>query len=124
MADSGQKKPGVPSWQLKLKETAPTEADTETEPSRETIVAQAKKFLEEDEVQNASTDKKIAFLETKGLTGAEIQELLGVTRNTEASASSEVRSSNHPPQHDSDICSLHLQLHNHIYLPKHNPHHQ
>jgi hypothetical protein len=87
MGDSDQKRPGVPSWQLKLKETTPTEGEAETEPSRDTIVGQAKKFLEEDEVRNASTEKKIAFLESKGLTGAEIQDLLGVTRNTEASSS-------------------------------------
>jgi hypothetical protein len=88
MGDSdSDKKKGVPSWQLKLKETTPTEGDTEpAEPTgRTTIVEQAKKFLEEDEVRNASTDKKIAFLESKGLKDDEINELLGVTRNAEAS---------------------------------------
>jgi hypothetical protein len=104
MGDSDPKtKPGVPSWQLKPKETTPTEGDAESSgsqserPSRETVVGQAKKFLEEDEVCDASTDKKIAFLEGKGLTGAEIQELLGVTRNTEASATATSVCSSHPP---------------------------
>lgn len=96
-SDSSSKKPGVPSWQLKTKESTPVETPLENDAkpaeslntessSREVIVEQAKKFLEEDDVKNSSTDKKIAFLEGKGLTGAEIQELIGVTRNIEASA--------------------------------------
>jgi len=87
-SDSSPTKGGVPSWQLKLKETTPTEGDTEPEPpSREKVVEQAKKFLEEDAVRNASTEKKIAFLESKGLQNEEIQTLLGITRNPEATSS-------------------------------------
>jgi hypothetical protein len=98
-SDPSQKKPGVPSWQLSSKDTTPAEADTDAEseagakaetqresPSRESVIEQAKRFLQEDEVRNASTDKKISFLESKGLTSEEIQTLLGVTRNPEASA--------------------------------------
>lgn len=91
-SDSSPKKVGVPSWQLKSNETTTTEENAKPseapsgEPSREVIVEQAKKFLEDSEVKNESTDKKIAFLEGKGLTGAEIQELIGVTRNIEASS--------------------------------------
>jgi hypothetical protein len=85
--DQGEKKPGVPSWQLKVKDAAPKEEEKPApeSPIRETI-QQAKKFLEEDEVRNASTDKKIAFLESKGLRSEEIQDLLGITRNSEASS--------------------------------------
>jgi Pex14 N-terminal domain len=90
MSDSNQreKKPGVPSWQLKTKDGAAKEEEKSApEPrSRETVIEQAKKFLEEDEVRNASTDKKIAFLESKGLRSEEIHDLLGVTRNPEASS--------------------------------------
>ena len=91
MSDSepGEKKTGVPSWQLKA-DQRPAEEDTkpvpEPEPSRESILEQAKKFLEEDEVKDASTDKKIAFLEKKGLGNDDIQQLLGISRNTEASS--------------------------------------
>lgn len=86
-SDSSQKKQQVPSWQQKLKETTPTEGDAGAPEaaSRATIVEQAKKFLEEDEVRDASTDKKIAFLQGKGLKRDEINELLGVERNVEAS---------------------------------------
>jgi len=86
--DQGEKKPGVPSWQLKSKNESPKaeEKSAPEPPSRETIIEQAKTFLEEDEVRNASTDKKIAFLESKGLQNEEIQGLLGIARNPEASS--------------------------------------
>lgn len=101
-SDPDTKKAGVPSWQLKSKdETSKVEvkevkAEKPT-PSRETVIEQAKKFLEEDEVRNASTDKKIAFLEGKGLRREEIEELLGVTRNEEASSNSVHLPSFHSP---------------------------
>jgi hypothetical protein len=87
-SDRGEKKPTVPSWQSKTQdETAKEEEKPAAEPpSRETIIEQAKKFLEEDEVRNASTDKKVAFLESKGLRSEEIHDLLGVAKNPEASS--------------------------------------
>ncbi|KAH8687373.1 peroxisomal membrane anchor protein conserved region-domain-containing protein [Tricladium varicosporioides] len=95
MSDSDdEKKAGVPSWQLNKDESdSENTKESPIEPeSRATILEQAKKFLEEDEVKNASTDKKIAFLETKGLREGEIQELLAVTRNSEASSSTSTES--------------------------------
>lgn len=92
MSDSETKlKAGVPSWQLQKgpeTEEENKEAKPETqseEPSRTELVESAKKFLKEDEVRDASTDKKIAFLESKGLNNEEIEQLLGVARNVEAS---------------------------------------
>ncbi|RDL40241.1 uncharacterized protein BP5553_00220 [Venustampulla echinocandica] len=90
-SDPEGKKPGVPLWQLKSQEKKESmEESTEPAPtpestSRDEVLEQAKKFLEEDEAKDASTDKKIAFLESKGVRSEEITELLGVTRNTEAS---------------------------------------
>lgn len=92
MSDSETKpKVGVPSWQLQKgaeadenKEEVKSETQSE-EPSRTELVESAKKFLEEDEVKDATTDKKIAFLESKGLKNEEIEQLLGVARNVEAS---------------------------------------
>ena len=89
MSESGpsQKKPAVPSWQAELKNTTPTEGDLQPQSlSRETLIEQAKKFLEGEEVRNTSTDKKISFLESKGLNSEEIQSLIGVTRHPDASA--------------------------------------
>lgn len=78
----------MPTWQLNLKEHSPSEQGqnegeqgTEVAPSRQTVIEQARRFLDEEEVRDASDDKKIAFLERKGLDVAEIQSLLGVTRN-------------------------------------------
>jgi hypothetical protein len=85
-SDPGEKKAVVPSWQT----AAPKKEEKNSAPepeSREKVLEQAKKFLEEDEVKDASTDKKVAFLESKGLQGDEIQSLLGVSRNEEASNS-------------------------------------
>jgi hypothetical protein len=88
-SDSSEKKPAAPSWQTELKSATPTEGDSDPQPSsRETLLEQARKFLEEDEVRNASTDKKISFLESKGLNSEEIQSLIGVTRHADASAQS------------------------------------
>ncbi|KAI9049813.1 hypothetical protein LZ554_005964 [Drepanopeziza brunnea f. sp. 'monogermtubi'] len=94
MSDSDpEKKPSIPPWQHKPASESANEAPATApapapEESRETVVAQARKFLEEDEVRDASTDKKISFLESKGLQNEEIQLLLGVARNPEASTPS------------------------------------
>jgi hypothetical protein len=53
------------------------------------LLDQATKFLEDKSIRDASTDRKIAFLESKGLTNDEIQKLLGVSRN--ASATGDVK---------------------------------
>lgn len=90
----------MPSWQLQSKPVESKEAKLSPleSLSRETVIEQAKKFLEEDEVRNASTDKKITFLESKGLRSEEIQGLLGVTRNPEATGSPSQVSSPSPPE--------------------------
>src|SRR5271167_3546719 len=102
MDDSGQdrKKSGMSSWQLKSKGSGTKDTEKPTKsPGRETFIEQAKQFLEKDEVRNASTDKKIAFLESKGLRSEEIQDLLRMTPNPEASApaASQVSISSLPP---------------------------
>jgi len=84
MGESGQdkKRLGVPSWQLKSPtgEAQPSDQNqnttTDEEESRETTLEKAKKFLLEDEVRNASLEKKISFLESKGLKSEEINDLL------------------------------------------------
>ncbi|OBT69725.1 hypothetical protein VE03_00852 [Pseudogymnoascus sp. 23342-1-I1] len=96
MSDSESKpKGGVPSWQMKPEASDPkpeteekqaTAAEPSPEPKpRTSVLEDARKFLEEDEVKDASTDKKVAFLEGKGLSSEEIHQLLGITRNLEAS---------------------------------------
>jgi hypothetical protein len=88
--DKAAKAGGVPSWQIKKADTSEetkqqsSDSSAQETPSRASIVEQAKKFLQEDEVRNSTTDKQIAFLETKGLNSNEIESLLGITRNSEA----------------------------------------
>lgn len=100
-----QKKPAVPSWQLQSNDENVEEATASTSetPNRETVIEQAKKFLEEDEVKDASTDKKVSFLASKGLSSEEIQSLLGVSRNTEATASQ-------PSVSSSEVSLLHYPI--------------
>jgi hypothetical protein len=92
-SEEDKKNGGVPSWQLKPSD-APQEKKTEGQdsapqpkPSRASVIENARRFLLEDDVRNAPTDKQVAFLESKGLESHEIQELLGVTRNVEATGS-------------------------------------
>ena len=96
-SEEGKRKEGVPSWQLKPSD-ASQEVKTEGQdivpqqtPLRASVIENARRFLLEDEVRNAPTDKQVSFLESKGLESHEIEELLGVTRNAEATgANSEV----------------------------------
>ena len=127
-SDQGEKRAGVPPWQLKSKdETAKEEEKPATEsPSRETIIEQAKKFLEEDEVRDASTDKKVVFLESKGLQNEEIQDLLNITMNPEASSEVDppFLSKNHHTKpsrlHDHNLPNNPRHLHFHSSKPPPN----
>lgn len=97
---SGLKKPSIPSWQLQ--QQTPKSDDTQEEQSESSVAAaddkkpidrqdlldQASKFLEDESIRDATTDRKISFLESKGLSNDEIQKLLGVSRNPEAVDSS------------------------------------
>lgn len=85
-SNSSQKKPGVPSWQLKDDNSTMADDTKPAEATKATIIENAKRFLEDNEIRDASTDKKTAFLEGKGLGSAEIETLLGVSLNAEATA--------------------------------------
>ncbi|KKK15581.1 hypothetical protein P175DRAFT_0503083 [Aspergillus ochraceoroseus IBT 24754] len=86
MSYSGPKPPSIPQWQQRNSTPSPT-SDKEDNTSRAALVAQASKFLEDDSIRDASMDRKISFLESKGLTAPEIEGLLGVSRNPEATTS-------------------------------------
>ncbi|KAI9875550.1 MAG: hypothetical protein M1830_008341, partial [Pleopsidium flavum] len=122
MSDSSNPEKGsIPEWQRQGQTETSTAPQTKLEesskepppPSRPALLEQASKFLQEDEIRDASTDRKIAFLESKGLTNEEISKLIGVSRNTDASSeppqvsevmakqdnSPSVQRSPSPPQH-------------------------
>ena len=79
----------IPEWQcgksIESKDTTGsnttngTSSDQQTQQSasRTNILKQAAKFLDAEEVRNGSTDRKISFLESKGLTKEEVHQLLG-----------------------------------------------
>jgi hypothetical protein len=102
--DSAGKKGSAPAWQKQAatpeissdgaESSENHEPQSEDATSRATIIEQAKKFLLEEDVRDAPTDQKIRFLESKGLENSEIQELLGVSRNQEASGSEVCRAMN------------------------------
>ena len=99
---SAPKKPSIPSWQVQhqpskndtTKESSKPSAGADDQPStdRQSLLDDASKFLEEESIRNAPIDRKIAFLESKGLTNDEIQKLLGVTRNPETNDSANTAS--------------------------------
>ncbi|KAL8651019.1 MAG: hypothetical protein Q9210_003485 [Variospora velana] len=89
---SGPKKATIPQWQQqKSSESSQTSDQQPTDqeiqqptppPSRATLLEQASKFLEEDEIKNAPAKRKKAFLETKGLKQEEIHRLLNLPTDT------------------------------------------
>ncbi|GAE00222.1 peroxisomal membrane anchor protein, putative [Paecilomyces variotii No. 5] len=96
MADSDNKKRAIPEWQKQTAEPASKESATTPEPSKEqseagprtVLLEQASKFLEDESIRDAPTDRKVSFLESKGLRQDEIDKLLGISRNPEASSES------------------------------------
>ena len=93
---TGAKKPSIPSWQVQHQpskrdtpeeNSKPSAAADETTTDRQSLLDDASKFLEEESIRDAPTDRKVTFLESKGLTSDEIQKLLSVTRNPESNNS-------------------------------------
>ncbi|KAL2825145.1 peroxisomal membrane anchor protein conserved region-domain-containing protein [Aspergillus cavernicola] len=93
MSDSDSKS-SIPQWQRLNSTPSPTSDDKEAgkDTDRSVLLEQASSFLQDDSIRNASTDRKITFLESKGLTSPEIDNLLGVSRNPEATSSNSDRS--------------------------------
>ncbi|KAF3480517.1 peroxin 14/17 [Arthroderma uncinatum] len=91
---AGPKGASIPSWQqgaaqkeAPSDDTAMPEQSSSTElESKETLIEQARRFLQDESISDAPTDKKIAFLESKGLSNDDIHTVLGVSRNVEATA--------------------------------------
>lgn len=95
MSDRSSKPTSIPPWQRQSgsapseqssSSQSPSSDDAPTSASRQDLIDQASKFLEDESIRDASTDRKVSFLESKGLTSDEIQQLLGVSRNPEASS--------------------------------------
>lgn len=81
----GPKAKGIPSWQHlesakangPIEHQATPDAGTTTEPGdREALVGKAANFLEDEDIRNASRERKEFFLTLKGLNENEIRDLL------------------------------------------------
>lgn len=117
----GPKKPQIPSWQrVQVVQTLPAPAsgsEESTEPATTRALApgpeasagggneisnpsleQGRKLLQDDTIKDAPTDRKIAFLESKGFNNSNIQKLVGVSRNNNASSDVSVSTSKVSPQ--------------------------
>lgn len=95
-------KPSIPEWQRNStpassppqdeakNNTSASNSDSVPTPDqdRSALLEQAKTFLSDPTIRDATTTRKITFLESKGLTSDEINSLLGVSRNEDASSSS------------------------------------
>ncbi|KAL8826026.1 MAG: hypothetical protein Q9191_004048 [Dirinaria sp. TL-2023a] len=106
MSDPSEPKPpSIPTWQRQQQPPSPS-ADDEAQPQtpdtptdspsesspRSDLLQKASKFLQDDEIRAASTERKTSFLESKGLTSDEIQRLLDAppaTSDTEPVAEQE-----------------------------------
>ncbi|KAF3388869.1 hypothetical protein F1880_003885 [Penicillium rolfsii] len=84
---------------------SPSSDDAPASTSRQDLIDQASKFLEDQSIRSASTDRKISFLESKGLTSDEIQQLLGVSRNPEASSADSTAAEPQPQETSSSSSS-------------------
>lgn len=94
--DDKSKNRSIPKWQQAQGDatsnqdssSSPNSDSPSTTPERPALLDQASKFLQDESIRDAPTDRKISFLESKGLRNDEIQTILGVSRNTEATSSS------------------------------------
>ena len=82
MADKSKGAASIPTWQQQKAEDvangaqeANEESSTEATSPRSTLLEQAARFLEDDAIKDASTEKKREFLMEKGLSEEEMQDL-------------------------------------------------
>ncbi|RLL98574.1 hypothetical protein CFD26_107742 [Aspergillus turcosus] len=97
MSDIKPKSPSIPQWQQPAAAStdANNSASTPSPNSDETPRSeQARKFLQDDSIRDAPIDRKITFLESKGLRSEEIDSLLGISRDTDESSSSNTTEEN------------------------------
>ncbi|GLB04199.1 hypothetical protein AtubIFM57258_009915 [Aspergillus tubingensis] len=96
MADSKPKPSSIPSWQQPNNASNPntdnsesTSSPTSDDTSRSALIEQAAKFLEDETIRDAPTDRKVTFLQSKGLREDEINTLLGISSTPKASDTTE-----------------------------------
>ncbi|KAL9121321.1 MAG: hypothetical protein Q9187_002121 [Circinaria calcarea] len=101
----------TPDWQRRgpADSSATTESEKTTDgnlrplASRAALLDQATKFLQDDEIREATAERKTSFLESKGLTKEEIQDLLKVPK---IDSTSSTQNSSTPPVNQEDSTPL------------------
>ncbi|PKX99101.1 peroxisomal membrane protein PEX14 [Aspergillus novofumigatus IBT 16806] len=92
MSDIKPKSPSIPQWQQPAAASTNTDNSTSTpspssdETPRSVLIEQARKFLQDDSLRDAPIDRKITFLESKGLRSQEIDSLLAISRDADSSS--------------------------------------
>ena len=100
---SDQQKPtpkAIPAWQRDLPPDSATNAEEvptkdpnspeDRDPgSRAILIEQASQFLEDPKTKHATMERKMQFLESKGLTNHEIFEMLGIARKDDVPVKAE-----------------------------------
>lgn len=103
-SDDNKQVPLVPSWQ----QASPTQPDDSTA-SPDSILDQARRFLQEDAVKDSSTEKKVEFLKSKGLEESDIATLLEESADTSRALSTpaapETQSAPLPPSITTEAAS-------------------
>lgn len=94
MGDSqGPKSKGIPSWQRQepsktsdQPDSTPSQEQAAQQPpdSRASLIEKASTFLKDDSIRNAPIERKKQFLESKGLSEPEIDDLLEIQHTPEA----------------------------------------
>jgi hypothetical protein len=90
MSSESKKPPSIPAWQkAKASPPEPDATTTSTTPASDTssepsLLEKAAKFLEDPSIKEAPRDKKVAFLETKGIPKEDIEKLLPESMDTQA----------------------------------------
>ncbi|OAQ95693.1 hypothetical protein LLEC1_01801 [Akanthomyces lecanii] len=87
---SGSSDDGIPAWQRTTQDCSETSSDATATPAASTgdgtsarsavtedTLKVALRFLDDEKVKNESRDKKVAFLRSKGVEDAQVQQLLG-----------------------------------------------
>ncbi|KIW77366.1 hypothetical protein Z517_09812 [Fonsecaea pedrosoi CBS 271.37] len=104
-----KKTPSIPSWQQQYtseqkngdssSHDQPPDTSTQSPPppSEIPLLEQARKFLEDESIQNASRERKVAFLEKKGVQAEEIEKLLGPEHSSPST----------PTDEDSELKTIH-----------------
>ncbi|EEY17542.1 conserved hypothetical protein [Verticillium alfalfae VaMs.102] len=90
MGDSDEdKSSGIPSWQKRDQSEQPSSESSSAaqDPSSDSSpIEVARRFLQDDEIKDASRERKLEFLKTKGLEEADIEKLLGPADTTTTAA--------------------------------------